>query len=74
MISAVEGERMSALVNQLVTLSRMDEEESNLVVSRFDLSSAAEDMVSEFCSLAAEREKELSFQLNLIFSIKETRG
>lgn len=58
-----EGERMSALVNQLVTLSRMDEEESNLVVSRFDLSSAAEDMVSEFCSLAAEREKELSFQI-----------
>lgn len=55
-----EGERMSALVNQLVILSRMDEEQSNLAVSQFNLSSAAEDMVSEFWALAAEREKELS--------------
>ncbi len=55
----VEGERMGALINQLVTLSRMDEDESNLDVSEFDLSAVACDTVSEFEGLAAERNKAL---------------
>lgn len=54
-----ESERMGILVNQLVTLSRMDEDPSNLVISRFDLSSAVSDTVSEFRALAAERHKNL---------------
>lgn len=54
-----EGERMGALINQLVTLSRMDEDTSNLTISDFDLSGMASDVVSEFEGLAAEREKNL---------------
>ncbi|MCI7262050.1 MAG: sensor histidine kinase, partial [Clostridiaceae bacterium] len=41
----IEGERMGMLVNQLVTLSRMDEEQSGLAMERFDLSGAVEDTV-----------------------------
>lgn len=52
-----EGERMGALINQLVTLSRMDEDTSNLTISDFDLSGMASDVVSEFEGLAAERKK-----------------
>lgn len=54
-----EGERMGALINQLVTLSRMDEDTSNLTISDFDLSGMASDVVSEFEGLAAERKKNL---------------
>ncbi|MDD6073671.1 MAG: HAMP domain-containing sensor histidine kinase [Clostridium sp.] len=56
----IEGERMGMLVNQLVTLSRMDEEQSGLAMERFDLSGAVEDAVSEFQPLAEEREKTLT--------------
>ena len=56
----IEGERMGMLVNQLVTLSRMDEEQSGLTMERFDLSGAVEDTVSEFQPLAEEREKTLT--------------
>ena len=55
-----EGEQMGALINQLVTLSRMDEDGSNLSVTEFDLSAVALDTVSEFEGLAAERNKELT--------------
>lgn len=55
-----EGERMSALINQLVTLSRMDEDGSNLTASEFDLSGVVLDTVSEFEGLAAERAKALT--------------
>lgn len=54
-----EGERMRMLVNQLVILSRMDEDQSNLSMVTFDLSSAVLDTASEFQPLAAERQKEL---------------
>lgn len=50
---------MGALINQLVTLSRMDEDESNLDISEFDLSAVACDTVYEFEGLAAERNKAL---------------
>ena len=48
-----EGERMGLLINQLVTLSRMDESEGRVEASLFDLSAAAADTVSEFQPLAA---------------------
>ena len=54
-----EGERMGLLINQLVTLSRMDEDTSNLAVAEFDLSNMAFDTVSEFEGLAAEKKKHL---------------
>lgn len=59
-----EGERMGLLINQLVTLSRMDEDISNLYIAEFDLSNVAFDTVSEFEGLAAEKKK------NFIVSIE----
>lgn len=56
-----EGERMAALINQLVTLSRMDEDHSNLTVSSFDLATVLSDTVSEFQPLAAESGMNLRF-------------
>lgn len=55
-----EGERMRLLVNQLVILSRMDEDTSNLCMAVFDLSSAVSDTASEFLPLAKERQKEMT--------------
>ena len=55
-----EGERMRTLINQLVSLSRMDEDHANLCICPFDLSNAVLDTVSEFQSLAAERKKGLA--------------
>ena len=55
----IEGERMRLLVNQLVTLSRMDEDQSNLSAVIFDLGSAVLDTASEFQPLAARCQKEL---------------
>lgn len=54
-----EGERMGMLINQLVMLSRMDEDQSDLNAAPFDLSAAVSDTVSEFEALAAERKKTL---------------
>ena len=51
---------MGALINQLVTLSRMDEGNANLAVTEFDLSEMASDTVSEFAGLAAEKQKNLT--------------
>ena len=56
-----EGERMGALVNQLVTLTRMDEDHSNLSIFPFDLAAVISDTVSEFQPLAEECGKKLQF-------------
>lgn len=58
-----EGERMRMLVNQLVILSRMDEDQSNLCMAPFDLSSAVLDTASEFQPLAEERQKKLMTEI-----------
>ena len=50
-----EGERMGLLINQLVTLSRMDESTDSLARADFDLSNAVADTVSGFQSLVEER-------------------
>lgn len=50
-----EGERMGLLINQMVTLSRMDESENQLLSARFDLTNMVTDAVAEFQPLADER-------------------
>lgn len=50
-----EGERMRLLINQLVTLSRMDESTDPIVRADFNLSNAIADTVSEFQNLVEER-------------------
>lgn len=55
-----EGERMGSLINQLVTLSRMDEDNSNLAVAELNLSEMVSDTVSEFMNLAIEKQKNLT--------------
>ena len=58
-----EGERMGLLINQLVTLSRMDEGTASLVYEDFDLSDAVADTVSEFQGLAEERGHRLTSRI-----------
>ena len=52
-----EGYRMTELVNQLVALSRMDEESYQLNYSNMQLSKMLSDMVSEFAPLCDNRGK-----------------
>ena len=52
-----EGERMSELVKQLVTLSRMDEDRTDMSRENFSLSDAVTDTVSEFQMLSEEKDK-----------------
>lgn len=59
-----EGERMSALVNQLVVLSRMDEDKTNLEMQGFSLSDMIMDVISEFQMLAQDRGKSLEAQID----------
>jgi two-component system sensor histidine kinase CiaH len=58
-----EGKRMEQLINQLVTLSRMDESGAQPVFCSFSLSAAAADTVSEFQALAAAHGKRISAQI-----------
>lgn len=69
-----EGERMGALINQLVTLSRMDEDQSHLTVSQFDLGNTVSDTISEFEMLAAERKKELTADVEACIEYKGDEG
>ena len=50
-----EGERMNALVQQLVTLTRMDEDDNHVVDEPFSMSDMAIDVLSEFAALADEK-------------------
>lgn len=58
-----EGERMGSLINQLVTLTRMDEDHSNLMFTSFNLAEAVSDTASEFQAFADERRKKLQIQI-----------
>lgn len=58
-----ESERMKLLVNQLVSLSRMDEDRSDMDISEFNLTTAIKDTVSEFKSLAEEKDKSLNISV-----------
>lgn len=50
-----ESEKMMELVSRLVTLTRMDEEETALEFLTFDLSEAVSDTISAFYSLSGQR-------------------
>lgn len=69
-----EGERMRNLINQLVTLSRMDEDHANLCICPFDLSDAVLDTVSEFQSLAGERKKKLEVKVEQSIEYRGDEG
>lgn len=58
-----ESERMSALVNELVALARMDEDRTNLEMRQFSLSDMLVSVVSEFRVLAQERGKFMEIDL-----------
>jgi len=51
----VEGQRMSVLINKLVSLTRMDESTDKANVEEFDMSCTVSDTVSEFRSAAENR-------------------
>ena len=55
-----ESERMGLLINQMVTLCRMDESDAPLALADVDLSAVVGDTVSEFEPLAADRGKVLA--------------
>ena len=57
-----EGQRMTALVNQLVELSRMDEERP-LEVADLPFSELVADTVSEFAPLISQKEKQLQLAI-----------
>jgi len=52
-----EGERMNELVKQMVTLSRMDEDQTDMSRQNFFLTDAVTDTISEFQILSEERGK-----------------
>ncbi len=59
-----EGHRMTELVNQLVALSRMDEEDHTLNLSEVHLGRMVSDTVSEFEPLAVSRGKRLGAKID----------
>lgn len=59
-----EGHRMAELVNQLVALSRMDEEGQPLNVTEISLGELVADTVSEFEPLAKERGKAITASID----------
>lgn len=58
-----EGERMTELVNQLVALSRMDEDENLPNLGDLSLSELSEDIASEFFSLSSCQNKRLKLEI-----------
>ena len=59
-----EGHRMTSLVDQLVALSRMDEETVALQLSELAVSEIAKDMISEFTILAEGRGRTLTGEVD----------
>ena len=59
-----EGHRMTELVNQLVALSRMDEEEHTPEFSTVPIGKIVSDTVSEFEPLAEYKGKQLEFDID----------
>lgn len=55
-----EGERMSALVNQLVTLTRMDEGNKYSQTESFSISALLSEVCGDFSALAEQKNKHLS--------------
>ena len=60
-----EGHRMTELVNQLVALSRMDEEGHRMNVTEIPLGKLVADTVAEFEPLARDREKTIYLDIDM---------
>jgi len=58
-----EGHRMTALVNQMVALSRMDEEKTQMQLADLSLSDTVADAASEFCAFAERAGKKLRLDI-----------
>ncbi len=58
-----QTEKLTELVNSMVTLSRMDEEESPLKPEEFDISAAVEETAGSFSDFALSRGHELSIDV-----------
>ena len=69
-----EGQRMGGLINQLVVLSRMDEDTSNLTIAEIELSNMIADVVSEFEGLAKEKGKELNLKIDSMINYEGDEG
>lgn len=69
-----EGERMGELIHQLVMLSRMDEDTSDVEKYEFDLSAMVTDVVSEFENLSVEKQKNLSAAIDPLILYKGDEG
>ena len=65
-----EGNRMTELVNQLVALSRMDEENPPIVFTSIALSDILQDAVDEFESLTRLRGMKLNYEIEPGISIE----
>ena len=65
-----EGHRMAELVNQLVALSRMDEEGHKMNISEVDFGELAADTISEFEPLAKDRGKALVANVDKTSSVR----
>ena len=59
-----EGHRMTELVNQLVALSRMDEEGHKMNLAEVPLGMLTADIVSEFEALVTDKEKKLTSSID----------
>ena len=69
-----EGHRMTGLVNQLVALSRMDEESHALIADHVTLGQIIADTVSEFEPLASSRGKLLRAEIDTEISCLGDEG
>lgn len=65
-----EGHRMTELVNQLVALSRMDEDGNKMNMTEVPLGVLVADTVSEFSALAEEGGKRLAYTVDESIGIK----
>ena len=65
-----EVKKLSALIQDLVSLSRMDEEESRLVMSEVDLSRLMKDTLYSFALSAEEQEKKMVSDIDSGITLK----
>ena len=69
-----EGERMTELVNSLVTLSRMDEDGYDLSYKEFSISDAVGEAVAEFEPLILARSKKITTKIDTGLIYKGDEG
>lgn len=65
-----QAQRLTGLTNDLIYLSRMEEEQPKLQLIDFPLSDVAEEMAQSFQSLAKSQEKEFSIHIQPMLSFR----